>query len=418
MTFSAGSRIKGEAIYQIFLRAFTPEGTIAAAEKRLSEVADLGVKIVYLCPVAMSDRDMDQAYWSPRQIRSGCNNPCNPYRIADYTRIDPEYGSEEDLRSFIRSAHRLGLKVLLDLVYYHAGPTFARAHPGFAKGQGAEYRFPELDFTNPAVRAYLLENMQFYAFDLDADGFRCDMGDKVPLDFWKETAEAVRAVKPDLILLCEGIPQQEDEAESGVFDLYYNWNWCQIRHQALRTHEVAVDKIVDFMFTPYPCVHYFENHDFANDSYEERIEKVVGPQGIDALLFTDFMLDGVPFLYNGVEDHDSARHSIFANSGQFSIERSKNAAERRSLIKALTALRLQTPALYQGETACPTVKDGVLQFKRGNAICCTVNFGKTLFKLDLSDGAEWIIKSKNAIPAEGGVLLGEFAFAAYTTDPD
>lgn len=410
------TRINGEAIYQIFLRAFTPEGTIAAAEKLLPEVADLGVKILYLCPVAMADRDMDQAYWSPRQVKSGCNNPCNPYRIADYMQVDPEYGTEEDLKSFIRAAHRLGLKVLLDLVYYHAGPTFVKAHPDFAKGLGEVYRFPELDFSNPEVRSYLLKNMQYYAFDLDADGFRCDVGDKVPFDFWKMSTETLRRSKPDLIMLCEGIPQSEDETEQGVFDIYYNWNWCQIRHQALLTREVTVDKIADFMLTPYPCVHYFENHDFANDSYEERIEKVVGSEGVEALLFLDFMLDGVPFLYNGVEERDSARHSIFANPGQFSIDRNNDAAERRRLIKELTALRLQTPALYQGGTACTTVKDGVLQFVRNDAIFCTVNFGCTPFKLNLPDGAEWIVKSKNATPAKEGFVLPEFGFAAYTTE--
>ena len=138
-------RINGETLYQIFLRPFTPEGTIAAAEKQLPEVADLGVKILYLCPVAVADDDMDQENWSPRQIASGCNNPRNPYRISDYTKIDPEYGTEDDMKSFIRTAHSLGMKVLLDLVYCHAGPSFLKDHPGFAKGL-TEYRFPELDF--------------------------------------------------------------------------------------------------------------------------------------------------------------------------------------------------------------------------------------------------------------------------------
>ena len=78
-------RINGETLYQIFLRPFTPEGTIAAAEKHLSEVADLGVKILYLCPVAAADDDMARENWAPRQIASGCNNPRNPYRISDYT---------------------------------------------------------------------------------------------------------------------------------------------------------------------------------------------------------------------------------------------------------------------------------------------------------------------------------------------
>ena len=235
-------RINGETLYQIFLRPFTPEGTIAAAEKRLPEVADLGVKILYLCPVAVADNDMAQENWSPRQIASGCNNPCNPYRISDYTKIDPEYGTENDMRSFIRTAHSLGMKVLLDLVYCHAGPSFLKDHPGFAKGL-TEYRFPELDFSNPAVCEYLRDNMRYYAFELDADGFRCDMGDKVPLEFWQPAAEELRKIKPDLIMFCEGVPQRDDELQLGVFDLYYNWSWSQIRHEILRTGAEKVSAI-------------------------------------------------------------------------------------------------------------------------------------------------------------------------------
>ena len=114
--------VKRMVIYQINLRVFTPEGTLAAAEKFLPEVADTGADMIYLCPIAESDPDSDPAHWSIRQKRSLCSNPRNPYRIGDFFRIDPEYGTEADLRSFVRTAHGLNLKVMLDLVYMHAGP--------------------------------------------------------------------------------------------------------------------------------------------------------------------------------------------------------------------------------------------------------------------------------------------------------
>ena len=405
-------RINGETLYQIFLRPFTSEGTIAAAEKQLPEVADLGVKILYLCPVAVADDDMAQENWSPRQIASGCNNPRNPYRISDYTKIDPEYGTEDDMKSFIRTAHSLGMKVLPDLVYCHAGPSFLKDHPGFAKGL-TEYRFPELDFSNPAVCEYLLDNMRFYAFELDADGFRCDMGDKVPLDFWQSAVEELRKIKPDLIMFCEGIPQREDELQLGVFDLYYNWGWSQIRHEILRTGAEKVSAITGPMLTNYPCARYFENHDFANDCYESRIEKVVGAEGIEALLFMDFMLDGVPFLYNGVEFCDTARHSIFANPREFAIDRSGNAEERRNFIKTLTQLRLNTPELYQEPVESARVENDVLRVHRGGKIFCFVNLGQREQEIAIPAGMDIFLKSKMSQQFENKVILPKFGFAAF-----
>jgi glycosidase len=119
-------------MYQIALRSFTPEGTLFAAMKRLPSVAELGVTVIYVCPLALADDDPRQEYWSPRQKASGTNNPRNPYRIKDHGRVDPEYGTEADLRDFVAAAHDLNLRVLLDLVYFHCGPTSVLADkPGF-----------------------------------------------------------------------------------------------------------------------------------------------------------------------------------------------------------------------------------------------------------------------------------------------
>ena len=105
-------------MYQVWLRGFTPEGTLRAATKRLPSVAELGANILYLSPVCLQDDDMRQEFWSKRQMASGTNNPRNPYRIKDYNQVDPEYGNDADLREFVVTAHKLGLHVLLDLVYF------------------------------------------------------------------------------------------------------------------------------------------------------------------------------------------------------------------------------------------------------------------------------------------------------------
>ena len=75
-------------IYNLFLRLFTPEGTLNAAEKQLPRLADLGVNVIYLSPVVLADDDMDRRFWSRRTRESGTDNPRNPYRAKDFFSID------------------------------------------------------------------------------------------------------------------------------------------------------------------------------------------------------------------------------------------------------------------------------------------------------------------------------------------
>jgi Alpha amylase, catalytic domain len=84
-------------IYQIWLRSFTPEGTLKAAAVRLPHIATLGAAIVYLSPI---------------HVQSQVGGFSNPYRMKDYYHVDPEYGTEQDLMDFCAAAHQLGLKVL------------------------------------------------------------------------------------------------------------------------------------------------------------------------------------------------------------------------------------------------------------------------------------------------------------------
>ena len=155
-------------IYQLALRTFTPEGTLCAATKHLESLKELGVDWIYLTACFKADADPDRQTWSPRQIASGCDNPNNPYKIADYFHVDEEYGSDEDLCAFIARAHTLELKVMLDLVYLHCGRNapFLKQHPDYvlqnADGSfviGERWPFARINFSNSSAREYLFRNI-------------------------------------------------------------------------------------------------------------------------------------------------------------------------------------------------------------------------------------------------------------------
>ena len=354
-------------VYQINLRTFTPQGTLKSAEEKLEHVAKTGADFVYLCPVVLSDNDMNEDNWSKRQKASGSGNPQNSYRISDYFEIDPEYGNAADLDSFVKKAHSLGLKVMLDLVYMHCGPKakMLEEHPDFVKrnedGSLAlnSYCFATINFNNPELCKYLQDNMVYFVEKFDIDGYRLDVGDKCPLDFWCEGARRVREIKPEFIFLNEGrLPEFVRDFCDANYGL--DWTYYAIRDVFNGKFDATMVKEQwqkDFDLLPEGALQCraYENHDVSNDAYENRMEKVNGAACGELALVINFAIDGVPFIYNGNEIADCVRHSFFANrfyGGYIGIDWSRaeddTAKRRMAVISQLVSLKRSEKALYEG----------------------------------------------------------------------
>ncbi|HJE96168.1 MAG TPA: alpha-glucosidase [Ligilactobacillus acidipiscis] len=94
---------KNAVIYQIYPKSFKDSngdgfGDINGIIEKLPYIKSLGVDAIWLNPL----------YVSP-QVDNG-------YDIADYRKVDPRFGSNEDLYHLIREAHQLNLKIIMDLV--------------------------------------------------------------------------------------------------------------------------------------------------------------------------------------------------------------------------------------------------------------------------------------------------------------
>lgn len=101
----------------------------------------------------------------------------------------------------------------------------------------------------------------------------------------------------------------------------------------------------------------FDNHDIANDNYDERPERNGRRTKVDAALALIFTMNGVPFLYNGQEVADGRRHSLFSNrlTGKNLVVDWPSGAipedkKRMQLIGKLIELRRSCRALLRGET--------------------------------------------------------------------
>ena len=100
-----GLQADGQVIYELHVGTFTPEGTWRAAAAELDALADLGITIVEMMPVADFAGRFGWGY--------------DGVDLYAPTRL---YGTPDDLRAFIDRAHALGIGVILDVVYNHIGP--------------------------------------------------------------------------------------------------------------------------------------------------------------------------------------------------------------------------------------------------------------------------------------------------------
>jgi len=413
-------------MYQIQPRAFTPEGTLRAATARLPKVAELGFDIIYLCPVFVADDDPNIAGWSPRQKKSGMNNPRNPYRMKDYYHSDPEYGTDDDLKAFIAEAHKLGMRVLLDMVYLHCGPkaVFLAEHPNFVKRDAegkaatAAWGFPALNLANPELREYLWKNMEYWIREFGADGFRCDVSDGIPLDFWETARERLEKMQPAVCMLAEGT-RREDQLKA--FDLDYGWGFTWDNAAGIRTQW---EKMRDERPRGGArFIRFIDNHDIANDSYDNRVEKAWGTRRVNAALVALFTLDGVPMVYNGQEVADTARHSIF---GRLPIDwaggDTPTGQARQAFCKHLCALRRAERPLIHGDVVWldNDQPDAILSFVRRESaeeIVCVLNLSErpTKVRLPVFQSAPWspsplLADGAKAETDDSGLLLNLEAF--------
>lgn len=170
------------AIYELHVGTFTREGTYAALAARLPELAKLGITALELLPLASFAGSRGWGY-----------DGVLPYAP------HPAYGTPEDLKRLIQRAHAHKLSVLLDVVYNHFGPD------GNYLGRYARDIFTSkhctpwgdaIDFTQPTVRQFFIQNALYWIEEYRFDGLRIDavhaMYDDGPRHFIDELIDAVQ----------------------------------------------------------------------------------------------------------------------------------------------------------------------------------------------------------------------------------
>ena len=230
-------------MYQVNPRVFAPSNSFQVILSRLDSIEDLGVNMLWIMPIYPIGEEKSKN---------------SPYSVRDYKAVAPEYGTVDDLRMLVESCHERGMGVILDWVANHTAwdNVWLKEHPEwYTHDSVGNIIYPpgtdwtdvaDLNYDNKDMRAAMIDAMRFWVDSVGVDGFRCDVADAVPVDFWTECISNLRAAaKPRrLIMLAEGTNLENFTAG---FDLNYAWDFMRaidkvMKGEARVNHLVAVDK--------------------------------------------------------------------------------------------------------------------------------------------------------------------------------
>jgi glycosidase len=296
---------RNAVVYEVNIRQYTPEGTFKAFEQHLPRLKELGVDILWLMPV------------NPLGAVNRKGTMGSNYCIKDYTGINPDFGSMDDLKNLVNRAHSLGMKVIIDWVANHSAwdNHLITEHPewythdsiGKIISPNQDWTdVADLDYNQAGLRDYMENAMIYWVKEADIDGFRCDMAGMVPVDFWNHAVPEIKKVKQVFMLAEWDSPEMHDSA----FDATNGWELLHLTEAIARGEKTADDidlvlKKEDSLFNPDAYrLRFTSNHDenyHAGSEYER--------YGDGALTFAvlSFTVPGMPLIYSGQEAPVSRR---------------------------------------------------------------------------------------------------------------
>ena len=355
-------KAENAVIYEANIRQYSPEGTFEAFTKHIPKLKELGVKVLWVMPVyPIGEKNRKEGLGSY-------------YSIRDYRGINPEFGTKEDFKKLIATAHENGIYVIMDWVANHTAwdHPWITEHPDYyVKDKKGNLVSPydwtdvaELDYANPEVRKTMVSEMSYWVTDFNIDGFRCDMAHEVPTDFWND---AVGKIAPGKTLFMLGETENADLLEK-AFDVVYGWELHHITNDIAqgKKNVKAYDDYIrknDSLLQPDDFkMNFTSNHDentWSGTEYERMGDAV------ELFAALTYMTPGMPLIYNG-QEYDSKVRLKFFEKDQITHKKGK----MYPVYEKLGKLKNENPALNGGKKAAAYKRIGtssdlnVLAFNR------------------------------------------------------
>ncbi len=255
---------------------------------------------------------------------------------------DRAYGTPDALRTLVDRAHELGLMMFLDVVYNHFGPdgNFLKSYaPQFFRSDVTTPWGDAIDFRDPMVRRFFIENAIYWITEFRFDGLRLDAVHAIrDPDFLAELASQVRRAVPEDRFV--HLVVENDDNNAGLLRRGYDAQWNDDLHHALHvlltgeTQGYYADYAADpagalaralaegFVYQgemsdhrggtprgtsssdlpPTAFVSFLQNHDqIGNRAFGERLTTLADPQKLRAGVALQMLCPQIPLVFMGEE---------------------------------------------------------------------------------------------------------------------
>ncbi len=305
-------------------------GDLYGVIEKLDYLQNMGVDCIYLTPI----------FTSPANHR---------YHTFDYFRVDPILGGDASLEALIEALHSRGMRIVLDGVFNHCGRGFWPFHNLLENGKDSPYldwfkvykwplrpysrvgtdcgyecwwndpALPKFNHSHRPVREYLL-SVASYWLEKGIDGWRLDVPEEVPSDFWLEFRQVVKKQNPQAWILGEVWGCAKSWLEGDQFDgvMNYRIGWSTLSWvggSRLRSgnsnplypiKKIDSDGFIDVLQSTFSWYRSEINKSQMNllDSHDVPRALYTLCEDINALklaLFLLFLQPGAPCIYYGTE---------------------------------------------------------------------------------------------------------------------
>ncbi|RRD94833.1 alpha-glycosidase [Clostridiales bacterium COT073_COT-073] len=349
-------------------------GDIVGIIKRLDYLEELGINALYINPIFEA-------------------NDNHKYDTMNYFKIDPHFGTEDDLKELVKKCHSRGIKVVLDGVFNHCGysfPLFQKA----LKDKNSSFRdwfyfkefelpdgkildyecvgyypfMPKFNYSNKEVREYIVRIGKYWIEEYDIDGWRLDVADEVEFQFWYRFREAIKEVKPEAVMIGETWGEQTSMFLENQMDSLMNYIFRDAVISYLAKERISTsqfDERLNSILWIYPKNRVNQLFNLLGTHDTERFMTVVEENErkyvLGLVLLYTFV--GIPSLYYGDEfamlggnDPDCRKAMVW---GETKFDFSK-------LIRRLVDIRKRYKAIREGsfKTIYCSDKQKVYAFKR------------------------------------------------------
>ncbi len=287
-------------------------GNIQGIIDKVDYLKDLGVGLVYLTPVFVS-------------------NSNHKYDTIDYFEIDPSFGSKDDFKALVEKLHKHNIRLIIDGVFNHIGYFSKQFQDVIVLGKQSQYYdwfyingdtvdtehinyecvgyykwMPKLRYESETLRKHILNVGTYWLEHFDIDGYRLDVADEVDFTLWHDFRKVVKETNKDALLIGETWKNGSDLLGADSLDSIMNYRLRDalldlIVYKRSNIHEFR--ERIESIYFDYPIQTHHILYNTLGSHDTERIMTLCQDDSLKVNLLVSILcaLPGIPFIYYGDE---------------------------------------------------------------------------------------------------------------------